>query len=298
MPLTQRIVLADESKFSFRATVESHGWYQLPPFDYDREAGVLTRVELLRDGRPIFLRIRHDSNSSRKSFLLIETEGDAFMTDMAEIHFIVERMLCLDWDMSAFYGLLREHPGYEWVEQRNAGRLLRAPTVWEDVVKTLLTTNTTWRQTVEMSKRLTQYGTETPHGPTFPTPQQIANVGVQRLTDEVRMGYRAGYLHALAAQIVDGELNLEWWKNPELTSDEVYKGITALKGFGAYAAGSIMRLLGHHDRPSIDTEIRTMFTKRHNNGQRPENDAIIREHYVQYGQWRGLVMWMDLIADD
>ncbi|MEZ4614458.1 MAG: hypothetical protein R2867_02935 [Caldilineaceae bacterium] len=34
------------------------------------------------------------------------------------------------------------------------GRLLRSPTLWEDVVKTIATTNVTWRNTVSMIHRL------------------------------------------------------------------------------------------------------------------------------------------------
>jgi hypothetical protein len=39
-----------------------------------------------------------------------------------------------------------------------AGRLLVSPTVWEDLAKTLLTTNTTWGATVQMCRRLLTLG--------------------------------------------------------------------------------------------------------------------------------------------
>jgi 3-methyladenine DNA glycosylase/8-oxoguanine DNA glycosylase len=47
----------------------------------------------------------------------------------------VSHMFRLDEDLSAFYELVREDAGLDWCTT-GAGRMLRAPTVFEDVVKT------------------------------------------------------------------------------------------------------------------------------------------------------------------
>lgn len=291
---SQRI-LTDET-FNFRATVESHGWYMLPPFSYDREEGVLTRVHRLLDGRVIRLHIRATGNASRRSFLLVQSEGPVFPTDLAEIDATVSGMLCMSWHLDAFYALLRTMPGYDWAERERAGRMMRAPSVWEDLVKTLLTTNTTWAGTINMSTRLNALGEESDFGHAFPDAARIAAFTPEALADEVRLGYRAAYLHELAVRVASGDLDVEAWASPEMTSADLYRAITALKGFGDYAAASLMRLLGHHDRLSIDTICRDTFAECHNDGQRAP-DSAIRAHYDAYGDWRGLVLWMDVIRD-
>lgn len=293
---TQRIVTDDT--FNFRATVESHGWFQLPPYQYHPEHGVLSRVHRLPDNRVVRLHIEQSGSTSRESFLLVQTEGDVFPTDHATIDAVVRRILCMDWDMREFYALTNTLPGYAWVEQHKAGRLLRSPTVWEDLVKTLLTTNTTWSQTIGMVKRLaTALGTESAFGHVFPLPEQVAEFDVATLTARVNCGYRGAYLHSLASQIVNGEINVERWYDSSIDSQELYRQIKSLKGFGDYAVASVMRLLGHHDTISLDSVCRDMYTKKYNGGEKAV-DVAIREHYAPYGKWRGLVMWMDVIEED
>lgn len=292
---TQRILI--DPGFNFRATVESHGWYQLPPFQYHPEHGVLSRVHQMPDGRIVRIHVEQSGNTSRETFLLVQTEGDVFATDHAVIDAIVRRMLCLDWDLGDFYALTRSLPDYGWVDRAGAGRLLRAPSVWEDLVKTLLTTNTTWSQTINMVRKLVTLGGDSPFGHAFPTPQQVAVRDVAALTAHVSCGYRGPYLHTLAAQVASGELNVEQWSEPGIDSQTLHKQIKSLKGFGDYAVASVLRLLGHHDVLSIDTVCRDMFARKHHNGEKP-TDAVIRAHYEPYGKWRGLIMWMDVIRED
>jgi 3-methyladenine DNA glycosylase/8-oxoguanine DNA glycosylase len=281
--------------FHFLTTVQSHGWHALPPFRYDDETGRLERVHRLTDGRAARITVEADGSIRRPSSLLVRAEGEIYPTDIAEVNHAIRQVLSLHWEMGAFYELLRSLPGYEWVEQSAAGRLMRSPTVWEDLVKTLLTTNTTWAQTRGMCQRLVLLGDQTPFGHTFPTPAQIAAYDLETLNAEVRAGYRGAYLHTLALAITSGGLDVEAWASRDVDSETLYKAIRALKGFGDYAAASIMRLLGHHDRISIDTACRSAFAYLHNNGEKAASDAVIRAHYEPYGRWRGLVMWMDVL---
>jgi 3-methyladenine DNA glycosylase/8-oxoguanine DNA glycosylase len=289
--ITQRILIDDET-FSLRATVEAHGWHQLPPFDY--ADGVLKRVHRLKDGRVVHLRVEQTGNTSREDFLLLQTDGPVFMTDQFEIAGTVRLMLGMDYDLRPFYDLLRDRPAFAWVESKQAGRLLRAPTVWEDLVKTLLTTNTTWRQTITMCERLVTLGDESAFGHTFPTPAQVAALTVADLTAHLKCGYRGAYLHDLAARLAAGELEVETWISRDFDAPALYKHITALTGFGPYAAGSLLRLLGHHDYLSIDSVAREAFARWHGDDEKPA-DADLKAHYDQFGRWRGLVMWMDVL---
>lgn len=294
--LNQRIILQHhDAGFSLKATVESHGWYQLPPFTYTD--GVLGRVHRMADGRVVNITVQQTSNTSREDFLLLQTDGPAFTRDQFEIAGVVRRMLCMDWDLSPFYARLRDLPDYAWVEAGAIGRLLRAPSVWEDLAKILLTTNTTWQQTINMCTRLVTLGDDAAFGHTFPTAAQIAALDPDTLTAHVGAGYRGSHLHTLATRIAAGELDVEAWAIGEWDSANLYKHITALNGFGPYAAGSLLRLLGYHDYLSIDTVARDAHGRWYNNGERaPEAD--LKAHYAAYGEWQGLMQWMDVIRRD
>lgn len=283
------IRLTPPDDFNFAATVFSHGWYQLPPFDHTADPTlILTRVQQLTDGTRVQIQVEADNSG-----LVITT--DQLLTDSQadEVQAVVSRCLSLAQDVSAFYAFLGDHPGYAWVQPAGAGRLLTAPTVWEDLVKTLLTTNTTWAMTKQMVARLVTLDT----GHAFPTPEQVAALSLDALDTQVRAGYRSAYLHQLAVSIAEGRVDVEAWHDSDWPAADLYKHIRGLKGFGDYAAGSVLRLLGRHDTLGIDSVARDMYRLKFNGGQKAP-DAAIRAHYEPFGRWRGLMMWMDVIAPE
>jgi len=180
---------------------------------------------------------------------------------------------------------------------------LSSPTVWEDLAKTLMTTNTTWNMTQQMVARLTALGD--PYaggGQAFPPPERIAALPLDALNTAIRAGYRGAYLHELAQRIRSGEIDVESWRDPVISSPDLYKRIKALKGFGDYAAGNLMRLMGHFDRLATDTECRAATDTECRaayaalNGDQPaSSDAEIAAYYEPFGAWRGLVQWMDVM---
>src|SRR5213075_497888 len=65
----------------------------------------------------------------------------------------VRGVLRLDQDLSGFYARAAADPALEWAIA-GAGRMLRSPTVFEDVVKTICTTNCSWSLTTKMVNAL------------------------------------------------------------------------------------------------------------------------------------------------
>src|SRR5207244_13400077 len=106
----------------------------------------------------------------------------------------VSHMFRLDEDLSAFYELVSDDPGLDWCAL-GAGRMLRAPTVFEDVVKTICTTNTAWSGTRKMTAALVDnLGVEAPGGRrTFPTAEAMATADDRCDTEVIRAGYRSAY---------------------------------------------------------------------------------------------------------
>ena len=66
----------------------------------------------------------------------------------------MSRVLDLQTDLSSFHSICAGDRRFAWVARRGAGRILRAPTLFEDAVKVLATTNCTWALTKLMVKNL------------------------------------------------------------------------------------------------------------------------------------------------
>lgn len=271
----------------FHQIVTSHGWYQLAPFRYDAAARTLERVHTLPTGRPLLLTLWAEGDALRWQ------TSDIAVGHEAELEADVDHIMTAHWPLADFQQAMQAFPRYDGLMARGWGRLLVAPTVWEDLAKTLLTTNTTWAQTRQMTARLCALGTPWQDRHAFPTPQQIAALPLETFSEQARLGYRAVSLHRLAQQISAG-LDVEAWRT--LPSDDLYQAVRGLRGFGDYAAATMLRLLGNFDRLAIDTECRASF--RRLTGRTDFTDREIRAHYTQYGAWQGLVMWMDMIYDE
>ncbi len=280
------------SQFDFRATVHSHGWLMLPPYRWDEEGGTLSYLLQTSGGEVQRLQMSEACGGVRVDLPDCANLNPALLAELAAA---VTRMLSIEWDLSLFYQAMRAHEGYAWLETERRGRILVCPSLWEDLVKVLLTTNCSWSQTINMTGQLCQLGA--PHTAdadwrAFPTAQTIAALPIDELSEAVRAGYRTAWLHELAGRIADGDVNLDSWQ--ALDSDALYKAVKSLKGFGDYAAGTVARMLGHFDRIAIDTACHAMFAERHNRGVKGSADDI-KGHYAQFGQWQGLVMWMDIM---
>ena len=286
------IVIRTAPQFSFERTVLSHGWLMLPPFSWDQQRGILSYVFQNADRDVLRLRMRATAGGVAIDSPDCELASAGLR---AEVSRAVKRMLNIDWDLSAFYAAMAAHPGYEWLAAERRGRILSAPTLWEDLAKVLLTTNCSWAQTINMCRQLCRLGA--PH-PTvgdccaFPTAERIAALSFDDFAQQVRAGYRSAYLHELARKIASGEVDLDAWLL--LDSDEFYRAVKLLKGFGDYAAGTMARMVGHFDKIAIDTACHAMFAERHNDGVKGSANDI-QAHYQRFGRWRGLVMWMDIM---
>jgi N-glycosylase/DNA lyase len=269
----------------FLRTITSHGVADLPPNDIDLEAGTLTTALALPRGAAT-IRI----SAGRKRFAHIEGTGPS--TGGVEA---VRHMLRLDADLSAFYTVAAADPDLSWAAA-GAGRMLRSPTVFEDVVKTICTTNCAWSATVRMTTALVDHlGLEAPDGRrAFPTPAAMAEAGEAFYRDVVRAGYRGAYLRSLAASEAEGRLDLEVLNDPGLSDDEVAERLLALPGCGPYATAHIMMLLGRYSRLVLDSWTRPTYARLRG---RKAADRTIERRFRPYRDYAGLAFWLYLTRD-
>ncbi len=284
-----KLILETPSDFNFRTAVYSHGWSQLLPFELDLENWRLSYV--FAGEKPVSAIIYENGGKIEidvsESGISQKTE-DKILRD-------VRHSLRLDDDLSEFYRLTGKEKRLAWVAELNGGRLLRSPTVFEDLVKTLCTTNCSWALTKNMVRNLVEkLGTESADGKrAFPTAEALANVSEEFYRSEIRAGYRSPYFAELAEKVAGGKLDPEAWLDSELPTRELKREMKSVKGVGDYAAENLLKLVGRYDGLALDSFLRSEFYKRHNAGNACDDKQIIN-FYEKFGDWRGLAIWCDM----
>jgi 3-methyladenine DNA glycosylase/8-oxoguanine DNA glycosylase len=287
------ITIKTPRDFNFRRTVLSHGWCALQPFAFDQKNWTLVRVLDRGQAEPVTVRI-----SSRKRAININTSRRLGKKAAGEIEREVRHMFRLDDDLGQFYQAMTIEPDFAWVADEGAGRLLRSPTVFEDLVKMICTTNCSWALTVKMvSGLVNELGRASADGrKSFPTAAEMAQMPEKFFRDQIRSGYRAPYLAQLSQRVASGSLNVEAWLTTELPLNELIKEMKSVKGVGNYAAENLLKLIGRYDGLALDSWTRAQFARLRNHG-RVASDKKISRFYSRFNSWRGLALWCDLTRD-
>ncbi|MBI1806146.1 MAG: Fe-S cluster assembly protein HesB [Ignavibacteria bacterium] len=288
-----KLTLTVPPNFHFWRTVYSHGWCSLPPFEVRKDEARLHRLFALSSGTIVEATIEQRSPSR----VIVEAHQEKTLTaeQKRELLRHVKTCVRLDEDYDEFYHEAKKYKQYRWIPKSGAGRLLRAPTVFEDVVKMICTTNCSWALTEVMVENLCKKLGFKIHdaGYTFPNSEAIAGCTEKFLRKEIRVGYRAPYLLELSRRISKGELKIELWRTSTIPTGELFEEVRSVKGVGPYAAGNILKLLGRYDYLGIDSWCRKQFFEIHKNG-RKTSDRVIEKFYEPFGKWRGLFFWLDV----
>ena len=278
-------------------TIMSHGVADLPPNRIDEESRTLETTVAVPRGRPQTVILREERSGKAALTAPAGKRSEAVLGG-------VRHMLRIDEDLSEFYALAAEDPDLAWVTE-GAGRLMRSQTVYEDVVKTICTTNTAWSGTVRMVSAIVEHlgepalgaQSEGPFGHAFPSPAAMADAPESFYRDIARTGYRGAYLRSLAESVALGEIDLEELASADpddLPDDEVAARLLALPGVGPYAAAHIMMLIGRYSRLVLDSWTRPTYASL--NGRKAK-DAAIERRFRRYGRYSGLAFWLFLTRD-
>ena len=147
---------------NLRRTLFSNGFADLPPLALERDAGALEITVPVAGARPRTVRI----SPGEPGCALVHLDGPPPGPRVrAGVAAVVRHILRLDEDLLPFYAIARGDPELAWTCD-GAGRMIRSPTVFEDVIKTLCTTNCSWALTRHMVGALVaRLGTPAPDAP-------------------------------------------------------------------------------------------------------------------------------------
>jgi 3-methyladenine DNA glycosylase/8-oxoguanine DNA glycosylase len=287
------LTIPTPSTFNFQRTVISHGWYGLLPFEFDRQKWKLVRVLDRGSKVPVTVTL-----TGTKRSVKVTTDAVLAKKDSEKVLSDVRHMLRLDENLEHFYSSTKNDSDFGWIAAQGAGRLLRSPTVFEDLVKMICTTNCSWALTEKMVTGLVEkVGNNTADGrKSFPSAAALAEKPLSFFVNEIRAGYRAEYLKELVGRVASGELQVEAWLKSDLPTAELVKEIKGVKGVGNYAAENLLKLLGRYDGLALDSWTRAKFFQVRNNGRKTTDKRIAR-YYSRFNEWRGLALWCDVTRD-
>ncbi|MHB8148191.1 MAG: DNA-3-methyladenine glycosylase family protein [Vulcanimicrobiaceae bacterium] len=268
----------------FANTIASHGCASLAP------AVVSPEYSWYRTALRIGSRVVPVTLTDAGTQVTIASDIRVTAAQSAEIVAQVARMFRFEDDLSAFYRAIASDAQLQWAAG-GAGRLLASPSVFEDVIKTICTTNCAWSATVRMTAALVELGEGA-----FPRPELVATTGARWFTDVARMGYRGPYVAAIAREVANGRIDLEQLR-PKcgMPDEDVASALLALPGIGPYAAAHTMQLLGRHRQLILDSWTRPTYLAR--SGKRRATDTAIRRRFAGYGEYAGLAFWLYLTRD-
>ena len=263
-----------ELSFSnLESTVKSHGWVNLPPFTWDEQKKKLHRHENI-NGKQVELILTQKSEKivcSCYSSSLLSKPDKRLLRE--RFFYMVGREIELD----PFISLAKTlDPQIYKLANRGWGRFLRGTSLFEDVVKTLFTTNASWQFTQLMCHRLleecSRQDLTIQNNLFFPSLEEISEISVSLLEKKCKLGYRAQYLKNVAHAFTEND-SFAGWSTPEILN--CLKGV---KGLGEYSINHIGMLLGKYDQIPVDSEVRGYFRQ----VNRPDNREFI---YLHYQNW-------------
>jgi N-glycosylase/DNA lyase len=280
-------------------TFLSHGVASLPPMRYLERERVFEVTLRTGGGDVRTVRVSPAASGSARVTVAGSPVDQAAAGRITEA---LAHILRLDEDLSAFYDMVKDDPELAWAAA-GAGRMVRSATVFEEVVKTICTTNCAWSATERMVHAIVGHlGDPAPGAPAggawgraFPTAEAMASAGEAFYEEKARAGYRGRYLAELARRVAQGELDLEILAqaSPEdLPDEEVEARLLALPGVGPYAAAHIMMMLGRYRPLILDSWTRPTFIRLA--GMKRAKDSTIVRRFRRYGEFAGLAFWLYL----
>jgi len=278
--MTKRMTITTP-RFNFPQLVCSHGWAWLAPFAWDEATQTLSRPITLGATRQIGVAIRMRQVGALSQ--VVVTAGEDIQPHEKEIvRKGVRRMLRLDEDFAEFHKVCAGDPQLRVLARRRCGGMLRAPELFEDLIKTVCTVNCSWGNTISMCDALCRLGKDA-----FPTAASLLAFNERQLAAHVPLGYRAKTVLLLSRLYDEGRLPLDDWA-AQGDFARIRQTLSPLWGIGPYALNHILVLLGCYDTIPVDSVAISFLRKAHFGGKAVTPKQAVRP-YDKYGQFRFLV---------
>ncbi|KAG7595353.1 HhH-GPD domain [Arabidopsis thaliana x Arabidopsis arenosa] len=310
-----------EGTFDMEKAVCNHGFFMMAPNVWNPSTKSLHRPLTLSDSSSVDVTISHPPTLS---FLVVQVHGinNVSRVDEELILKQVGRMLRIsekdERDMIEF------HQVHEAAKKSGFGRIFRSPSLFEDMVKSILLCNSTWSKTLGMASDLCALqlkladGTIRPSTTSrvskkrkpnpkfkratrgnFPSAKEIASLEKEVINEHCKLGYRANQIVNLAKKVENGSLNLEKMEMGEMEVEQVIEKMNKLKGFGPFATATVLMCLGYYHLVPSDTETLRLLREVHEMKECSKEtlEKAAKSIYDRFSPFQSLAYWFDLIQD-
>jgi 3-methyladenine DNA glycosylase/8-oxoguanine DNA glycosylase len=243
--------------YVMRRDLCSYGYFLLAPSHWEPATETYTHVLDLGGGAATVDITQARRGRKAGTPLTVRADRALSRTEVAQARAQITRMLRLDEEAAVVRHFHAVDPRWK---KSGRGRLMRSPTFFEDVIKTVTSCNVTWPSTVNMNRRLCEaLGAKAPGGGhAFPSAAKIARTRATTLRTRCSVGYRDARIVELARLFTlppsRGGISVAWFEDPGTPDDAIHEALLELPGIGPYAAANIMQLLGRYSRLPLDTE--------------------------------------------
>jgi 3-methyladenine DNA glycosylase/8-oxoguanine DNA glycosylase len=186
------------------------------------------------------------------------------------------RVLALHDDLEPLWQACDAVPGLGWVRATGAGRVLRSPTVWQDLVGALAQVRSSYRGAQARVRTLVADGP-------FPEPSAVL-----ARADLPGWGLREPWLRALARAVDAGRVDPERWLDQGLPAAQVGDELRALGGIGRFTAAQVLPLLGRPRPLVLDGWLREQLGGL--------DDRQLAARFAPAGSWAGTAAWLAALA--
>lgn len=302
MPSSIRLTVPAD--FVLARDVCSYGYFLLEPNHWDPATHVFrTTIDL--GERAVTFRIGQGAapkrvptyrtvRATRGTPLTVKPDATLTAAEKTTARAAIQRMLHLNQTQERIGEFHRLDPRFK---ASGRGRLMRSPTLYEDVLKTVTSCNVQWPSTIIMNRRLCEVvGRESASGlHAFPTAERVARARPANLRAWCRVGYRDARIVELSRMFAKGEIDGAWIEDPKTPDEDLWEAMLEWPGIGPYAAANIMQLLGRYHRLPLDTE-----SVRHGRdllGFKGSSAKIMKRvfrHFEPFGEHRFRSYWFEL----
>jgi 3-methyladenine DNA glycosylase/8-oxoguanine DNA glycosylase len=278
---TTTLRLAAAARFDWRRLIFSHGWVFLAPFEWSDRTRSLSRPLRIASGRSARVAMLPPRRSIGADVSVV-VDAKLTRSDKTELTAQGRRILRLDDDFSDFHRLCKTDPLLGFAARARCGGLLRGATAFEDVIKTVCTTNCDWQNTKSMCEKLCALD---PDG-NFPTPRRVLDLSEFQLARKTACGYRAKTIRTLARLFAENKFRLDEWA-AQNDFDRIAAALKPIWGIGPYALSHILVLLGDYRTIPVDSEILKYLSKTHFDGRKVTPTRAVQP-YDRFGDFRYL----------
>ncbi|CAH2065823.1 unnamed protein product [Thlaspi arvense] len=321
-----------EETFDMEKAVCNHGFFMMAPNVWNHQRKSLSRPLTLSDSSSTNVTISHPRPHP---FLVIQVHSinNISRADEEIILQQVARMLRISaddvCDVAEFQQL------HDAAKMSGFGRIFRSPSLFEDMVKSILLCNTTWERTLDMVSKLCVLQSKLADGTVksplqskkrkrvlrpaslqskkrkrvleprketignFPSAKEIASLDKYLINEHCKLGYRANWIVKLANMVESGSLNLEEIERRDVGAEQVFNQLIKLTGFGAFVTATVLMCIGHYRLVPSDTETLRLLQEVHGKEECSKEtlEKVAQSFYERYSPFQSLAYWFDLIQN-